>query len=247
MSQYINGRQPSRLPTANRPITPNQLSTPTSHSPKILNRSPVSPSSFSQRGGDKKERIIEHPISLLIKHDIIAASAQKQNLLHRLTAFLNVVLSGKFDSLLQNTLSSRLLGSQYSTSFFNPANLTNSVFTKEEILNVLMQMDISNENREEDFLDSLIEICTPEKTNFSENDDLLELTSSAKEFLYEFDIEESPPLLMEIAQQLEALQNNPHVATSDEMKKRVLDMLKDSEDKDEVEGMRFDYAEISDV
>ncbi len=36
-------------------------------------------------------------------------------------------------------------------------------------------------------------------------------------------------------------------AVSDELKKKLLDILKDSEEDDEIEDLKFDYAEVPEV
>ncbi len=148
--------------------------------------------------------------------------------------------------MLKNNANKGVLENTPASDFFNLSNAEDNSFTIEEIAADVAESGICEPGKENEFVDLLTEICTPEQSNFWGEEPTHEFTASAKNLLGEFGIEEKPNMLHELAKLLENFQHSS-LPLSPELKKIIRARLKDSEDKNEIEEFDFNYMQISEV
>ncbi|MES2614186.1 MAG: hypothetical protein V4591_02095 [Bdellovibrionota bacterium] len=183
-------------------------------------------------------------LSRLVKNNL--SPTQKSNL-HNLTALLKLVSTDKFSDMIKPKFnSSSSTGNAYSSSFFSPPGGLDNSLTYEEIVEFVHETELCPHGLEEELVDTIVDLCEPGQTHYLDLENMHEFSSSIKHMLHEFDVEERPSILEEIATLLENMKNTPLIA-SGEQKKKLLDILKDSEDKKESEHFDFDYWEINDI
>ena len=250
MYSSINRRPSFLTQTPNRIIT-NKQSFAANQSAKTHNTSTPSRSTQSnypqanKKDSNKLTSSTKDSVSQLLRKD--GLNLAQKNTLNNITALTALLSTNKFSNLLKNTSNLGLNENPYTSSFFASVEEPNpNLFTKDEIVDFVTDAGICNPGEEEEFVDSLIEICSPEETNFVD-EELTELPASAKNFLHESNVEEEPSVLRIIAKLLAGMVNNPNLAISGDFKKRVFDILKEDKNKVQVEADEFDYAEVSEV
>lgn len=236
--------------TPNRNLNPNNQipqSNPTTSQNTILQKQVYYTSSNSPQVKNRRQEVVEdlkNKVTLLIKTDELTFT-QKSNL-QNITTFLQVVQSDKFSTLLGVESKFKPFNNAYMSHFFRIANSHDVVFTTDDIVTLVEQAGLALDGQEEALAEALLEFCKPQDCTDCIIEDSYELSPQLKSLFEDYNIIEQPSTLKVIALLLANIQNSPHLI-SDEQKKRILDILKDGEDKNDTEDFKFDWAEISNV
>jgi hypothetical protein len=115
-----------------------------------------------------------------------------------------------------------------------------NLLTKDDLVMLLRLSRINVKGQEEEFVDELLEICLPEPT---EKERYAKFSVSVRRFFFEFEIDDHFELFEKIRVMLHQIASGGPML-SDEQKKKLLDLLKESEEELSLPDMKFDYAAI---